>query len=163
MHPVDVVARWGQAWTDTHACFVPTWALCLYSFPGQTLVVYYIPCAETCFIYSPGPWNINRAWDMRVWSTWKVGGSELFLFIQRTGQENLSSHPIIVHYKLVREPACMKPPDLPVSWQALFPTLPLPLSLSRCRHADSDGQNFLRPPHDASVGRLEWGNLNVFN
>jgi hypothetical protein len=43
----------------------------------------------------------------------------------------------------------------------LFPTLPLPLSLSRCRHADSDGQNFLRPPHDASVGSLEWGNLNV--
>lgn len=37
-------------------------------------------------------------------------GWELFLFIQRTGQENLSSHPIIVHYKLVREPACMKPP-----------------------------------------------------
>jgi hypothetical protein len=57
-------------------------------------------------------------------------GWELFLFIQRTGQENLSSHPIIVHYKLVREPACMKPPACFLA--GALPNSPS-LSLSRCR------------------------------
>lgn len=137
----------------------------LYSFLGQANISILYTWAETCYTFYLFSWKALAECE-ECMVNMEVGGLELFLFIKRAGkfcQAKLTRVSTNISFDCALQARATTRMKLPACFQPSVVAASSQLSPNAvCRHADSDGQNFLRPPHDAPVGRREErGNLNV--